>query len=83
MEGNRKNLGTTRSPHEVVLKEDLDDGEEPDDSESFPPEENTNPGMDPEVENALAALRRVQVTTRRRASDIEELLIKRKTPFPR
>lgn len=82
MEGNRKNLGSARNPHEG-LKEDLEEGEEDSEDSESPPEENTNPGLDQEVQNALASLHRIQVATRVRASDVEELLVRRKTPFPR
>lgn len=53
--------------------------------ESFPEEDElTNPGVDPEVQKAMEALRRTQEHTNRRVSDITQLLINKKknTPVP-
>ncbi len=87
MEGNRKNPGTTRGPRKVkegqteTAAEDEDVEVEPVDETQQ--EEKTTTHTDPEVASALASLQRVQVATKRRASDVEELFVRRKTPFPR
>jgi hypothetical protein len=80
MEGNRKNLGTPGSPGPVAAPSSTPIADDLDEDDA---EEHTNPGIDPELISAFASLRRVQGTTRRRASDIEALLVRRKTPFPR
>lgn len=49
----------------------------------FPPEEAPTAEQDPVVQDAIDSLRRIQVDTYRRASDIEQLLIRKKTPLPR
>lgn len=80
MENNRKNPGAPRGPGPV--DPNRKPAEQPPEEED-PPEETTNPGVDPLLREALESLHRVQVDTRQRASDVEGLLIKRKTPFPR
>jgi hypothetical protein len=86
MEGNRKSHGASRGTRTRTLTELLEDDADDlavDITSSFPPEEGTNPGIDPELQRALASLSRVQANTTQHASDIEALLVKRKTPFPR
>jgi hypothetical protein len=96
MEGHCKNLGTPRSPSEVVRAATANEGSDDSsgviydiayddaDSESeFFSEEPTSPGVvDPEVRNALASLRRVQAGVTQHASDVEAELVRRKTPYP-
>lgn len=64
------NPGQTRDPRKVMKP--IEDDEE----------EETNPGVDPELQQALTSLHRLQRDTTSRASNVEALLIKKKTPLP-
>jgi hypothetical protein len=74
MEGNRKNLGTPRSSGEIVIAEDLD---EEDLDGALPLDEQTNPGVDLEVQSALTSLAAVQDTAKRKAFAMEVVLLRR------
>lgn len=82
MERNRKSHGTSRGTRERTLSELLDDDDlAVDITSSFPPAP-SDEDIDQELQDALNSLSRVQEATTMRASDIEALLVKRRTPSP-